>query len=145
MRVIGYLQYNNKRLMTDYKNMVIKFAANICTAFNGLFAYDKENNSCRLIPYDEIYYIETIKGTHYCIIYHKNGVCQIKAEINNLVKYLPFAFCKCRSSTIANLRYVIKIDFSNAMMYFTKDIACTYSIKNKSAVKRQFEVIGCLI
>lgn len=84
-------------------------------------------NMDMLIPYDDIYYIETIKSTHCCLIWHKHGAEKIRANIKDLIVKLDGRFEVVHASTIANLSLVKTIDRKNRSLYFTEEVSCGYS------------------
>lgn len=84
-------------------------------------------NIDRLIPYEDIYYIETIKSTHCCRIRHRQGTEKLRANIKDLIVQLDNRFEVVHASTIANLSLVKKIDRKNRSLYFTEEVNCGYS------------------
>lgn len=84
-------------------------------------------NIDRLIPYEDIYYIETIKSTHCCMIRHRQGTEKLRANIKDLIVQLDGRFEIVHASTIANLSLVKKIDRKNRSLYFTDEVNCGYS------------------
>lgn len=84
-------------------------------------------NIDRLIPYEDIYYIETIKSTHCCMIRHKQGTEKLRANIKDLITQLDSRFEIVHASTIANLSLVKKIDRKSRSLYFTDEVNCGYS------------------
>lgn len=84
-------------------------------------------NIDRLIPYEDIYYIETIKSTHCCMIRHRQGTEKLRANIKDLIVQLDGRFEIVHASTIANLSLVKKIDRKNRSLYFTDEVNCSYS------------------
>lgn len=88
----------------------------------------------------DIYYIETVKSTHYCEVVSKNGVGKLHADITPLHRELNNCFFKSRSSTLVNLELVQKIDLGKRMLYFADDIHCTYAEKVKKDLKRLLKI-----
>lgn len=84
----------------------------------------------------EIYYIETIKSTHYCEVITKWGAGKLHADITPLQKELPRYFYKTRSSTLANLTLVKKVDTNRRLLYFEDLITCTYTEKVTKELKQ---------
>lgn len=76
---------------------------------------------------EDIYYIQTIKSTHYCEVITKNGVGKLRADIRPLEKELSQRFFKTRSSTLANLDLIRKVDTEKRILYFDGSICCTYT------------------
>lgn len=81
------------------------------------------------VRFQDIYYIETIKSTHYCEIVTKNGKGKLHADITPLQNELPQYFFKTRSSTLANLKLVRKVDTLRRILYFEDFVSCTYTEK----------------
>lgn len=89
--------------------------------------YVNYNGYTHFIDYMDIYFIETDKGTHNCTIYHACGTFPVRATIKSLITKLDHRFLIVRSSTIANLAAVRRIDYTNRVMYFTDQLTCTYA------------------
>lgn len=106
-----------------------------------LFAYDEDKFIVK-IPLEEIYFIETIKSSHYCTIVYREGEAKMRADIIHLEKKLDDRFLKVRSSTLVNIGYIEKIDRKNRIIYFPKGQYCTYSSKNYSLIKEKLQIIG---
>lgn len=106
-----------------------------------LFAYDEDRFLVR-IEYKDIYFIETVKSSHYCRIVHRNGEYRLRADIVRLKEILSRNFYKTRSSTIVNLNYIKKIDSINRLIYFDnkREISCSYVIKNYTELKRLLRI-----
>lgn len=96
-------------------------------------------NMDMLIPYDDIYYIETIKSTHCCLIWHKNGKEKIRANIKNLIEQLDSRFEIVHASTIANLSLVKKIDQKNRCLYFAEGVSCGYSNASRKKIREKMK------
>lgn len=90
----------------------------------------------KIIPFDEVFFIETVKQTHMCRILHKNGSDEVRADISKLIGELPETFCIARSSAIANLSNVKA--FSDGELVFTDGSACPCVKKFSS------EILGLL-
>lgn len=75
----------------------------------------------------DIYYIETIKSTHYCEIVYKDGTGRIRADIRPLHEEFSSHLFRTKASTLANLELVCKVDTKNRILYFQEDIYCTYA------------------
>lgn len=84
----------------------------------------------------EVYYIETIKSTHYCEVVTKGGLGKLHADITPLQKELPKYFYKTRSSTLANLGLVRKVDTDKRILYFEEYVTCTYTEKAAKELKQ---------
>lgn len=90
----------------------------------------------KIIPFDDVFFIETVKQTHMCRILHKNGSDEIRADISKLIWELPEAFCITRSSAIANLSNVTA--FSDGGLIFSDGSSCP-------CVKKYFSEISELL
>ena len=86
----------------------------------------------KIIPFDEVFFIETVKQTHMCRILHKNGSDEIRADISKLIGELPETFCIARSSAIANLSNVTA--FSDGELIFTDGSSCPCVKKYSSEI-----------
>ena len=87
------------------------------------------------VKFQDIYYIETIKSTHYCEIVTKGGKGKLHADITPLQNELPQYFFKTRSSTLANLNLVRKVDTQRRVLYFEDFVSCTYTEKVAKELK----------
>lgn len=115
-------QWEWKEQLTDILKTVADKMEKLCRGIL-IFHY----NIDRLIPYEDIYYIETIKSTHCCIIRHKQGTEKLRANIKDLISKLDGRFEIVHASTIANLSLVKKIDRKSRSLYFTDEVNCGYS------------------
>ncbi|MBE6050867.1 MAG: LytTR family transcriptional regulator [Clostridium sp.] len=94
-----------------------------------------ESGNYDKILFEDILFIETIKGTHKCLITHKNGVHTLRIGINTFLKKLDSRFVLCRPSTIANIENISNVDFQSNILYFNKGVSCTFSRSNKKKIK----------
>ena len=76
----------------------------------------------KVIPFEDILFIETVKQTHMCNVVHKNGTDEIRCEISNLINELPDMFMVVRSSAIANISEVKM--FSDGELFFGNGVSC---------------------
>lgn len=106
-----------------------------------LFVYDEDDFLEKVLT-EDIYYIETIKSTHYCSVYHKNGRGRIRADIIRLQAILGDAFLKVRASTLINLKYVSKLDKKNRIIYLagSNQIWCTYAAQSYKELKQRLHI-----
>ena len=86
-----------------------------------------QSGTTYLINYNDIYYIETKKGSHYCIIYYTYGSVPVRASIRSLIDKLDSRFLLVRASTIANITAIDRIDYNNRIIHFSNQLSCTYS------------------
>lgn len=96
---------------------------------------ENNNGFYEKIILKDIFFIETIKGTHKCNVTHKNGEGVIRGSISKISARLDEKFILCRSSTIANFDNVIKVDFKNNLLYFNQGCSCSFSRSNKKRIK----------
>lgn len=124
----GYVKENNLDEM--YGDVIESICGRIKTICGGIAV---THYSCvdKVIPYSDIYYIETIKQTHMCSIVHKNGTDEIRAEISRLIWELDFRFQIVRSSTIANLSMAVAIE--NSEIFFPDRNSCLITEKYVSS------------
>ncbi|MBD5542761.1 MAG: LytTR family transcriptional regulator [Lachnospiraceae bacterium] len=111
-----------KNQLTDILKTIGEKMEKICKGIL-IFHYNMD----RLIPYEDIYYIETIKSTHCCMIRHKHGEEKLRANIKDLIEQLDGRFEIVHASTIANLSLVKKVDRKNRCLHFTDEVNCGYS------------------
>ena len=84
----------------------------------------------KVIPFEDIFFIETIKQTHMCTVVHKNGTDEIRADISKLINELPEMFQVVRSSAIANISEVRS--YSDCEVFFSDGKSCFCSKKYAS-------------
>ena len=89
----------------------------------------------------DIYYFETIKSSHYCKVVHKEGTGKIHADVTPLYEKVAPYFFQTKSSTLANLDLVRKVDTRNRILYFEENIFCTYAQRLGRELKEKLEVI----
>lgn len=92
------------------------------------------------VEIEDIYYIQTIKSTHYCEVITKNGEGKLRADIKPLQKKLSEKFFKTRASTLANLDLICKIDTKKRLLYFNEEIYCTYTERVAKELKQRLEL-----
>lgn len=95
----------------------------------------------RLIPYAEICFIETLKGSHYCKIQKKDSLSYIiRANIRDLSLLMDERFFPVRSSTIANLSLVSRIDLSERLLFFSSGSTCQYAQVNQAVILSRIDM-----
>lgn len=104
-----------------------------------MFIMDEDKFWSR-INLEDIYYIETIKSTHYCEVQTKNGSGKLHGDIIALQRQLPEYFYKTRASTLANMKLVQRIDTKSRLMYFKDDICCSYTGKRSKEIKSMLKL-----
>ena len=91
---------------------------------------------------EDIYYIETIKSTHYCEVISKSGTGKLHADITSLHRQVSPNLFKVRASTLANLELVRKIDLRHRILYFEDEISCTYTERVAKELKELLRIQG---
>lgn len=86
----------------------------------------------KVIPFEDIFFIETLKQTHKCTVVHKNGTDEIRADISKLINELPEVFQIVRSSAIANISEAKA--FTGFELFFADGSSCLCSRKYSSAI-----------
>lgn len=109
----GYVR--EEKLPEMYAEVIDRLCRKLRTICGGI-AVTRYSSVEKIIPYCDIYYIETIKQTHMCSIVHKNGRDEIRAEISKLIGELDVRFRLARASTIVNLSAVRAV--KNSEMFF---------------------------
>lgn len=109
----GYVREG--QLSEMYAEVIDRLCGKLRTICGGI-ALTRYSSVEKIIPYCDIYYIETIKQTHMCSIVHKNGRDEIHAEISKLIGELDVRFRLARASTIVNLSAVRAV--KNSEMFF---------------------------
>ena len=100
----------------------------------------KEDHIWEKVLLEDIYYIETLKSTHYCQIKYKEGVGKIRADITPLYQeFSPWLF-RTKASTLANLNQVQKVDIRNRLLYFDQDIYCSYAQRVAGEIKTRLRI-----
>lgn len=127
--ICGYLCKN--KLDEMFKEVFSRLYGKIKTVCNGI-TVTYYNSIDKVIPFDEIFFIETVKQTHVCTVVHKNGTDEIRADISKLINELPFVFQVVRSSTIANMSEVKS--FSDGELFFSDGSSCFCGKKYTSAI-----------
>lgn len=107
------------------KDILKTIAAKMRTLCKGVLIL--HYNMDRMIVYEDIYYIETIKATHCCTVHHKKGTERLRANIKDLIGQLDSRFEIVHASTIANLSLIKRIDRESRCLYFNDEISCNYS------------------
>ena len=130
--ICGYININ-AGINEGLENALMQIYKRIITVCGGIMTSD-ENGALKVISFNDIYYIETIKQKHLCTVYHKNGSDIIRADISKLIKNLDGRFEITRSSTIANLSLAEKI--ADGMIYFVNGGCCSIAAKKVGDIKK---------
>lgn len=99
-----------------------------------IYVFNEEEMWLKIMMKD-IYYIETIKSTHYCEVVMRAGTGKLRADITPLQRELPEYFFKTRASTLANLKQVRKVDTAKRILYFDETVFCTYTKRVAKDIK----------
>lgn len=100
----------------------------------------KEEDLWEKVLIEDIYYIETVKSTHYCQIRYRGGMGRIRADITPLYREFSDALFRSRASTLVNLNRVQKIDIKKRILYFGQDIYCSYTQRVASEIKQKLRI-----
>lgn len=87
----------------------------------------RKANSTELIPFENIYFFETIPGTHKIILHYKNGVIQFYDSITKLMSSLSTDFVRCHKSVIVNKTKIVGVDKRNKQLLLHDHYRCSYS------------------
>lgn len=131
--ICGYINTKNTELADELEKVLTQIYARVSTVCRGIMTSD-ENGALKIIDFNDIYYIETIKQQHRCTVYHKNGSDVIRADISKLIKNLDGRFEITRSSTIANLSMAKSI--SDGMICFENGDCCSIAAKRVGEIKK---------
>ncbi len=131
--VCGYIEASENGFEARFESVLTGIYSRVSTVCGGIMTFDGDG-FLKVISYSDIYYIETIKQQHRCTIYHKNGTDTMRADISKLITELDERFEITRSSTIANLSAVKRID--DGLMFFEDDIFCSVTPSRLGGIRR---------
>lgn len=131
--ICGYINISENRLREGLEKALAHIYERVLTVCGGIMTSD-ENGALKVISFNDIYYIETIKQKHLCTVYHKSGSDVIRADISKLIKRLDGRFEVTRSSTIANLSLAKTL--SDGMIFFENGDCCSVAAKKVGDVKK---------
>lgn len=100
----------------------------------------KEKELWEKVLLKDVYYIETVKSTHYCEIRYKGGEGKMKADIKPLYEAFSHRLFRIRASTLVNLEMVQKIDIKNRILYFSHNISCSYTQRVSKELKERLNI-----
>lgn len=129
-KVCGYIYKNELENM--FESVFTRIYGNLRTVCGGI-SLTHYNSMNKIIPFEDIFFIERSEQTHMCTVVHKNGTDQIRANISKLINELPDVFKIVRSSTIANISQVVT--FSDCELFFAGGSSCLCSKKHFSEIK----------
>ena len=85
------------------------------------------NGVSKIIPYEEIDFINTVKGKHYCIVYYGKKQMKIRSSIRDLNMLLDERFVQVKSSVIANITKIEALDRKENKILFRNGVFCYFS------------------
>lgn len=133
VNICGYINVLNDDILAYVTELFVCLYSKVKTLAGGVLV-TANTGELKVIDYNSIFYIETIKQQHKCCIVHQYGVDTIRADISKLINNLDSRFEITRSSTIANLSNVISI--SNGMVIFNDDTSCLITPQKLPTIKR---------
>lgn len=136
--VTGCLLCKNVIDMGKLADYLQEFHSRFPVSMNGILIYCEDEDLHVLVQMNDIFYIETIKGTHYGLVVCRDGSWKIRINLGQIMKYLPEYFVRIRSSTIVNMSEVKKIDFETCALVLSNGDICSFTAKNKAELKRRF-------
>jgi DNA-binding LytR/AlgR family response regulator len=86
-----------------------------------------QNGVNRIIPYDVIDYIETVKGQHYCMVNYNRKQVKIRGSIRELRVVLDDNFVRVKSSVIVNVSNIEVLYRREHMILFRNGECCYFS------------------
>lgn len=128
-KVCGYI-YKDE-LANMFESVFTRIYGNLRTVCGGI-AVTHYNSMDKIIPFEDIFFIERSDQTHMCTVVHKNGTDKIRANISKLINELPDVFKIVRPSTIANISQVVS--FSDCELFFSGGNSCLCSKKHFSEI-----------
>ncbi len=81
------------------------------------------------VPYDKIYYIDTISGSHKLVMHTETSLYEFYGKIKELVNELDGNFLKCHKSVIVNKNKIIGVDKKARNIILLNGYTCPYSAR----------------
>lgn len=81
----------------------------------------------KIIPYEEIDFVDTVKGKHYCIVNYGKKQMKIRSSIRDLNMLLDERFVQVKSSVIANITKIEALDRKENKILFRSGVFCYFS------------------
>lgn len=128
-KVCGYI-YKDE-LANMFESVFTRIYGNLKIVCGGI-SVTHCNIMNKIIPFEDIFFIERSDQTHLCTVVHKNGTNEIRANISKLINELPDVFKIVRPSTIANISQIISV--SDCELFFTNGSSCLCSKKHLSEI-----------
>ncbi len=81
------------------------------------------------VPYNDIYYIDTITGSHKLTIHTDTAIYNFYGKIKEMPAKLDSRFTRCHKSVIVNTDKVIGVNKSEHQILLLNGTECSYSIR----------------
>lgn len=85
------------------------------------------NKNSFSIPYTNIYYIDTISGSHKLVIHTRDSIYQFYGTIKTVLKNLDNRFVQCHKSIIVNKDMIIGANKKTKLIILLNGYTCSYS------------------
>jgi len=79
------------------------------------------------VPYDDIYFIDTVLGKHKLTIHTNTALYEFYGKLNDLKNELSEQFKRCHKSIIVNTEKIIGVDKSSHSILLLNGFDCPYS------------------
>lgn len=96
----------------------------------------KSYGANHILSFNEINYIEILKGSHKLRIHLKEGVLDASGSLNNIQEKLNDDFFRCHNAYIVNIKNIKKIVYTNREVQFDNRLYCPCSIRKLSELQR---------
>jgi two-component system response regulator AgrA len=83
------------------------------------------------IPFNDIYMIEALKGSHKLLLHHSTGLFEFYSSISSIMEQLDKRFLRCHKSVIINTDKIRAVDKKEHIIYLTNGCECEYAPKSK--------------
>ena len=133
LNVCGYINSTLVKAKPLFEELFVRIYGRIVTLCGGIMTCGR-TDELKVIKFEDIYYIETLKQQHRCTIFHKNGSDEFRADISKLIKSLDGRFEITRSSTVANLANASGI--INGMLIFYNGSLCSITKSRHGFIKK---------
>lgn len=128
-KVCGYI-YKDE-LANMFESVFSRIYGNLRTVCGGV-SVTHSNSMDKIIPFEDIIFIERSDHPYLCKVVHKNGTDEINANFSKLIHELPDVFKIVRPSTIANISQVVSV--FDCELFFTDGSSCLCSPKHLSEI-----------
>lgn len=89
---------------------------------------------------NDILFFESSKDSHRIIIHTENSSLNYSGTLSELEETLPPNFIRCHRSFIANLDKVHYFDEKQKLLYFSSQLFCPVSVRQKYILKKAFSL-----